>query len=51
MADGFYDMTVCTRRPESGYWRENQTIRIYFNQVDAMRELSWTGVPYLFTED
>ena len=51
MADGFYDMTVCTRRPESGYWGENQTIRIYFNQVDAMRELSWTGVPYLFTED
>ena len=51
MADCFYDMTVCTRRPESGYWGENQTILIYFNQVDAMRELSWAGVPYLFTED
>lgn len=51
MADGFYDMTVCTRRPESGYWGEDQTIQIYFNKVDALRELSWTGVPYLYTDD
>lgn len=51
MPNGFYDVTVCTRLPESGYWGENQTILMYFNKVDSMSELSWTGVPYLYTED
>lgn len=51
MPDGFYDVTVCTRLPESGYWGEDQTILMYFNKVGALPDLSWTGVPYLFTED
>lgn len=51
MPDGFYDVTVCTRLPESGYWGEDQTILMYFNKVDAMPALTWTGVPYLYTDD
>jgi len=50
MPDGYYDVTVCTRRPESGRWGGNQTILLYFQRVDAMPALTWTGVPYLFTE-
>lgn len=50
MPDGYYDVTVCTRLPESGYWGEDQTILMYFNKVDAMPALSWTGAPYLFTD-
>lgn len=51
LEDGFYEITVCTRMPESGYWGDNQTIYIYFAKVDKMPELTWTGVPYLFTEE
>ncbi len=51
MADGYYEMTVCTCMPESGYWGSDQTIYIYLNQVEKMPELTWPGVPYLFTED
>lgn len=51
MEDGFYEVTVCTRRPESGRWGDEQTILLYFNPADALPELTWTGVPYLFTED
>lgn len=51
MEDGFYDVTACTRRPESGCWGDEQTILLYFSRVEAMPELAWTGVPYLFTED
>lgn len=51
LADGYYEMTVCTFRPKSGYWGDNQTIYIYFNKVEQMPELTWTGVPYLFTEE
>ena len=51
LPDGYYEMTVCTCLPESGYWGDEQTIYIYFNKVDKMPELTWTGVPYLFTEE
>lgn len=51
LPDGYYEMTVCTCLPESGYWGDEQTIYIYFNMVDKMPELTWTGVPYLFTEE
>ncbi len=51
MPDGCYHVTVCTGLPESGYWGENQTILLYFHKVDTMPELTWKGVPYLFTED
>lgn len=51
MPNGYYHVTVCTRLPESGYWGENQTILMYFNKMEELPELTWTGVPYLFTED
>lgn len=51
LEDGFYSIIVCTRMPESGYWGDNQTIYIYFEKVDKMPELTWRGVPYLFTEE
>lgn len=51
LPNGYYEMTVCTCLPETGYWGDEQTIYIYFNKVDQMPELTWTGVPYLFTED
>lgn len=51
MEDGFYHITACTRRPESGYWGDSQTILMYFQKLDAMPELAWTGVPYLCTDD
>jgi len=51
LPDGYYEMTVCTCLPESGYWGDEQTIYIYFSKVDKMPELTWTGVPYLFTEE
>ena len=38
LADGYYEMTVCTFRPKSGYWGDNQTIYIYFNKVEQMPE-------------
>ena len=51
MPSGFYEVTIFTKCPESGYWGEDQTILIYFNKVDKLPELSWTNVPYLYTED
>ena len=33
------------------FWLSNWNTDFPQDQVDAMRELSWTGVPYLFTED
>ncbi|MBR1824883.1 MAG: hypothetical protein IJ779_11755 [Ruminococcus sp.] len=50
LEDGFYHLTVLTRLPESGYWGGDQTIYIYFNKLDAMPQLTWQGVPQLFTD-
>lgn len=50
LADGFYHMTVLTRRPETGIWGDKQTIFIYFDKLSEMPELAWTGAPLLFTE-
>ena len=51
LEDGFYEITVCTRLPESGYWGEDQTIYLFFEKAEHMPELSWRGIPDLFTED
>lgn len=51
LADGYYEMTICTCRPESEIWGDDQTICIYLNRVDQLPELTWQGVPYLFTEE
>lgn len=46
--DGIYHMTVLTAKPSSGLWGDNQIIYIYFNKLDSMPKLTWTGVPLLF---
>lgn len=50
LEDGFYHLTVLTRLPEEGYWGANQTIYLFFHKLDAMPELTWNGVPQLFTD-
>lgn len=47
--DGFYHVTVNTRKPDSGIWGDRQTIFVFLEQVDRMPELAWQGVPYLFS--
>ena len=51
LPDGYYHITVCTKKPESGYWGDDQIICLYFNELEEMPELTWPGVPYLFTEE
>lgn len=51
LPDGYYHITVCTKKPESGYWGDDQIICLYFNKLEEMPELTWLGVPYLFTEE
>ena len=51
LPDGYYHITACTRRPESGYWGDDQIICLYFNRLEEMPKLMWQGVPYLFTKE
>ena len=48
VAPGYYHITLCTKRPESGIWGDKQTIYVYLNKLDEMPELTWEGVPQLF---
>lgn len=47
---GYYHITLCTRKPDSGIWGDKQTIFVYLNKLDSMPELTWPGVPLLFTD-
>lgn len=47
IAPGYYHITLCTRKPDSGIWGRGQVIFVYLNQLDAMPELKWPGVPML----
>ncbi len=51
LPDGYYHITVCTRRPESGYWGDDQIICLFFNRLEEMPEITWPGIPILFTEE
>lgn len=51
LEDGYYEMTACTRLPESGFWGEDQTIYIYFQKVAQMPQLDYKGIPDLFVDD
>ena len=51
LPDGYYHITACTRRPESGYWGDDQIICLYFNRLEEMPGITWPGVPFLFTEE
>lgn len=44
---GYYHITLCTRKPESGIWGHGQTIFVYLNKLDSMPVLKWPGVPVL----
>ncbi len=48
--DGYYNMTVCTCRPNSGDWGDNQTIYIYFEKTDELPNITRKGIPYLYRE-
>lgn len=45
---GYYHITLCTRKPDSGIWGDRQTIYVYLNKLDKMPRLTWPGVPMLF---
>ena len=47
---GFYHITLCTRKPNSGVWGDEQTIYVYLNKLDSMPTLKWNGVPTLFKD-
>lgn len=47
--DGIYHLTVLTAKPQSNIWGDHQDIYIYLNKLEKMPELTWTGVPALFT--
>ena len=51
VAPGYYHITLCTKRPESGIWGDKQTIYVYLNKLDEMPELTWEGVPQLFNQE
>ena len=44
---GFYHLTLCTRKTDSGIWGDYQTIYVYMNQLAEMPQMAWNGVPYL----
>lgn len=47
---GYYHITLCTRKPDSGTWGDKQTIFVYLNKLDSMPELAWPGVPLLLPQ-
>lgn len=47
--DGIYHLTILTAKPQSNIWGDHQDIYIYLNKLETMPELTWTGVPALFT--
>lgn len=47
---GYYHITLCTRKPDSGIWGDEQTIYVYLNKLDSMPEITWSGVPQLLPQ-
>ncbi len=47
---GFYHITLCTKKPDSGIWGDEQTIFVYLNKLNSMPELTWPGVPQLLPQ-
>ena len=50
LENGYYHITLLTRKPASGIWGDDQVIYVYLNRLSAMPELTWQGVPELFTD-
>lgn len=49
LENGYYHITLLTCKPASGIWGDDQIIYVYLNKLSAMPELTWQGVPELFT--
>ncbi|MEO3946406.1 hypothetical protein [Gorillibacterium sp. CAU 1737] len=49
LEDGIYHVTISTGMPESGTWGDHQQIYLFLNRLLEMPELTWTGVPQLFS--
>lgn len=47
---GYYHITLCTRKPDSEIWGDNQIIYVYLKKLDSMPELAWPGVPLLLPQ-
>lgn len=47
---GYYHITLLTGKPASGIWGDDQIIYVYLNKLQAMPDLTWQGVPELFTD-
>ena len=50
LENGYYHITLLTAKPSSGIWGDDQIIYVYLQKLPAMPELSWQGVPELFTD-
>ena len=50
IVSGYYHITLCTRKPDSGIWGDKQTIFVYLNKLDFMPEVTWPGVPLLLPQ-
>lgn len=50
LEEGYYHLTVLTKKPSSGIWGDGQVIYIFFNRLYSMPLLLWDGVPQLFDE-
>ncbi len=48
---GYYHITLCTRKPDSGIWGIEQTIFVYLNKLNSMPELKYLGVPILLPQN
>lgn len=51
LADGFWHLTVLTRKPASGRWGDDQEVLLYWNPLPEMPELAWRGAPLLLPEE
>ena len=47
---GYYHITLLTDKPASGNWGDDQIIYVYLNKLPSMPDLTWHGVPELFTD-
>ena len=47
LPDGYYHVTLCSGRPESGLLGDNQVIDVYLQKLDGLPRLADLGVPIL----
>jgi hypothetical protein len=47
LEDGFYHITLCTNRPESGILGDDQEVSVFLQKLDALPALRREGIPTL----